>query len=78
MTQVLVGNGETVVLNGVFKNEDLTRVEKVPVLGDNPHLGTLLKCAASTQQNSETLIFGTPGIFSEALVNQGPVDVCAN
>lgn len=69
MTQVLVGNGETVVLGGVFKNEDLTKVEKVPVLGDIPYLGTLFKSAASTQQKSETLIFITPRILSEALVN---------
>ena len=69
MTQVLVGNGETVVLGGVFKNEDLTKVEKVPVLGDIPYLGTLFKSTASTQQKSETLIFITPRILSEALVN---------
>ena len=69
MTQVLVGNGETVVLGGVFKNEDLTKVEKVPVLGDIPYLGTLFKSKASTQQKSETLIFITPRILSEALVN---------
>ena len=69
MTQVLVGNGETVVLGGVFKNEDLTKVEKVPVLGDIPYLGTLFKNTASTQQKSETLIFITPRILSEALVN---------
>ena len=69
MTQVLVGSGETVVLGGVFKNEDLTKVEKVPVLGDIPYLGTLFKSTASTQQKSETLIFITPRILSEALVN---------
>ena len=69
MTQVLVGNGETVVLGGVFKNEDLTKVEKVPVLGDIPYLGTLFKSTASSQQKSETLIFVTPRILSEALVN---------
>ena len=69
MTQVLVGSGETVVLGGVFKNEDLTKVEKVPVLGDIPYLGTLFKSTASTQQKSETLIFITPRILSEALVH---------
>ena len=69
MTQVLVGIGETVVLGGVFKNEDLTKVEKVPVLGDTPYLGTLVKSTACTQQKSETLIFITPRILSEALVH---------
>ena len=69
MTQVLVGNGETVVLGGVFKNEDLTKVEKVPVLGDIPYLGTLFKSTASIRQKSEPLIFITPRILSEALVH---------
>jgi type IV pilus assembly protein PilQ len=68
-TQVLVGNGETVVLGGVFKNEELVRVEKVPFLGDIPYLGNLFKSTANTQQKTETLIFITPRILSEALVN---------
>jgi len=68
-TQVLVGNGETVVLGGVFKNEELVKVEKVPFLGDIPYLGNLFKSKANTQQKTETLIFITPRILSEALVN---------
>jgi type IV pilus assembly protein PilQ len=68
-TQVLVGNGETVVLGGVFKNEELVKVEKVPLLGDIPYLGNLFKSRANTQQKTETLIFITPRILSEALVN---------
>mgnify|MGYP001231982328 FL=1 len=68
-TQVLVGNGETVVLGGVFKNEELVKVEKVPFLGDIPYLGKLFKSTANTQQKTETLIFITPRILSEALVN---------
>ena len=55
-----MGNGETVVLGGVFKNEDLTKVEKVTVLGDILYLGTLFKSTASIRQKSETLIF-SPG-----------------
>ena len=68
-TQVLVGNGETVVLGGVFKNEELVKVEKVPLLGDIPYLGTLFKSTANNKQKTETLIFITPRILSEALVN---------
>ena len=68
-TQVLVGNGETVVLGGVFKNEELVKVEKVPFLGDIPYLGNLFKSKANTQQKTETLIFITPRILSETLVN---------
>ena len=69
MTQVLVGNGETVVLGGVFKNEELVKVEKVPLLGDIPYLGNLFKSTANSQQKTETLIFITPRILSEALAN---------
>ena len=69
MTQVLVGNGETVVLGGVFKNEELVKVEKVPLLGDIPYLGNLFKSTANSQEKTETLIFITPRILSEALVN---------
>ena len=68
-TQVLVGNGETVVLGGVFKNEELVKVEKVPLLGDIPYVGSLFKSTANSQQKTETLIFITPRILSEALVN---------
>ncbi|MDG1828995.1 MAG: type IV pilus secretin PilQ, partial [Luminiphilus sp.] len=45
-TQVLVGNGETVVLGGVFQNEEITSIRKVPFLGDIPYLGTLFKNSA--------------------------------
>jgi type IV pilus assembly protein PilQ len=68
-TQVLVGNGETVVLGGVFKNEELVKVEKVPLLGDIPYIGNLFKSTANSQEKTETLIFITPRILSEALVN---------
>ena len=68
-TQVLVGNGETVVLGGVFKNDELLKVEKVPVLGDLPYVGNLFKSTANSQQKTETLIFITPRILSDTLVN---------
>lgn len=68
-TQVLVGNGETVVLGGVFKNEEITQTSKVPVLGDIPYLGHLFKSTANKRQKTETLIFITPRILSEALLD---------
>ena len=49
-TQVLVGNGETVVLGGVFKNEETQQVQKVPVLGDLPGVGSLFRSTASTNK----------------------------
>ena len=68
-TQVLVGNGETVVLGGVFQNEELTQVQKVPWLGDIPYLGTLFKNTSNRTSKTETLIFITPRILSEALLD---------
>ena len=68
-TQVLVGNGETVVLGGVFQNEEIVQVRKVPWLGDIPYLGVLFKNTANKTTKSETLIFITPRILSEALLD---------
>lgn len=68
-TQVLVGNGETVVLGGVFKNEELIKVQKVPLLGDIPYVGALFRNTSNSQQKTETLIFITPRILSEALLD---------
>lgn len=68
-TQVLVGNGETVVLGGVFKNEETIQIQKVPVLGDMPGVGSLFKSTVSTNKKVETLIFITPRILSEVLLD---------
>ena len=68
-TQVLVGNGETVVLGGVFQNEEIVQVRKVPWLGDIPYLGVLFKNTANKTSKTETLIFITPRILSEALLD---------
>ena len=68
-TQVLVGNGETVVLGGVFRNEETQQIQKVPVLGDLPGVGTLFRSTANTNKKVETLIFITPRILSEVLLD---------
>ena len=68
-TQVLVGNGETVVLGGVFQTEEILQVRKVPWLGDIPYLGVLFKSTANKTSKTETLIFITPRILSEALLD---------
>ena len=68
-TQVLVGNGETVVLGGVVKNEETIQIQKVPVLGDMPGVGSLFKSTVSTNKKVETLIFITPRILSEVLLD---------
>jgi len=68
-TQVLVGNGDTVVLGGVFKSSDVTRVDKVPFLGDLPYIGRLFKRTEVTKNKSELLIFITPRILADTLID---------
>lgn len=68
-TQVLVGNGETVVLGGVFRTVDVESESKIPYLGDIPYLGRLFSSTAVTQEKTETLIFITPRILADTLVD---------
>jgi len=68
-TQVLVGNGETVVLGGVFRTVDVEQESKVPVLGDIPYIGRLFKNTSVTQEKTETLIFITPRILADTLID---------
>lgn len=68
-TQVLVGNGETVVLGGVFRTEDVISTTKVPFLGDVPYVGRLFKSTSTRQVKSEILIFITPRILADTLID---------
>ncbi|MBK1722114.1 type IV pilus secretin PilQ [Thiocystis violacea] len=69
-TNVLVDNGETVVLGGVFEREKTFAKEQVPWLGDVPVLGRLFKQEARQDKNSELLIFVTPKILSSDIVQR--------
>lgn len=66
-TQVLVDNGETVVLGGVFTEENTDSVTKVPVLGDLPLIGYFFRTKTKGDDKSELLIFVTPKILKEGL-----------
>jgi type IV pilus assembly protein PilQ len=66
-TQVLLNNGETVVLGGVFTEENVDTVSKVPVLGDIPLVGALFRNKGKQADKSELLIFVTPKILKEGL-----------
>jgi len=68
-TQVLVGNGETVVLGGVFKTEDIESINKVPFFGDLPYIGAFFRNESTTHKKTETLIFITPRILAETLLD---------
>ena len=66
-TNVLVDNGETVVLGGIFEQENLNRQTKVPFLGDLPFLGKLFRRDSKTENKRELLIFVTPRIVNDSL-----------
>ncbi|PKO53325.1 MAG: type IV pilus secretin PilQ [Betaproteobacteria bacterium HGW-Betaproteobacteria-20] len=66
-TQVLVANGETAVLGGIFELEQRNDVEKVPFFGDLPVLGNLFKRKITLNDKTELLIFVTPKIMDDNL-----------
>lgn len=66
-TQVLVNNGETVVLGGVFEATNSNNVTKVPLLGDFPIVGNLFKTRSRDNSKQELLIFVTPILLTEQL-----------
>lgn len=66
-TQVLVNNGQTVVLGGILETEQRDTVTKVPLLGDIPVLGHLFKNTSKTNNKDELLIFVTPKILQEGV-----------
>ena len=66
-TQVLVDNGETVVLGGVYEQTNIDSVTKVPFFGDLPYLGNLFKTTLKQDDKAELLIFVTPKIVKDSL-----------
>lgn len=64
-TQVLIDNGGTVVIGGIFQQLDRSDKTKVPLFGDIPVLGHLFKTTARTDNKTELLIFLTPKIIDE-------------
>jgi type IV pilus assembly protein PilQ len=66
--KVLVSDGETIVLGGVFSNTQTKAVEKVPFLGDVPYLGRLFRRDIVQDNKSELLIFLTPRIMNNQAV----------
>jgi type IV pilus assembly protein PilQ len=66
-TQVMVDNGETVVLGGVYSQSDNTSSDRIPFFGDLPYLGFLFKRTSESTNKSELLIFVTPKILKDSL-----------
>ncbi len=64
-TQVLVDNGGTVVIGGIFEQSEREDVTKVPLLGDIPFLGNLFKTRTKSTDKTELLIFLTPKVLTD-------------
>jgi type IV pilus assembly protein PilQ len=64
-TQVLIDNGGTVVIGGIYIQQDRDTIIKVPLLGDIPIVGNLFKQTARTNDKTELLIFLTPKILND-------------
>ena len=67
-TTVLVENGGTVVIGGIYEQFERNRETKVPLLGDVPYLGNLFKSKSRTTDRTELLIFLTPRVVTDAAV----------
>ncbi|MBY6189955.1 type IV pilus secretin PilQ [Microbulbifer agarilyticus] len=68
-TKVLVANGETIVLGGIFEAQTLEGETKVPFLGDIPFLGHLFKRTSREEDKRELLIFITPRIMQDEFLS---------
>lgn len=66
-TQVLVNNGDTIVLGGIYEQVTRNEVDKIPLLGDLPLIGALFRHTLESDQKAELLIFVTPKILKDAL-----------
>ena len=64
-TQVLVENGGTVVIGGIFTLQETTNETKVPLLGDIPYVGNLFKSRERTSRKQEMLVFITPKMITD-------------
>nr|WP_229518609.1 type IV pilus secretin PilQ [Massilia sp. PAMC28688] len=66
-TKVMVENGGTVVLGGIYQQTETSNVAKVPFLGDLPVLGNLFKTSSRNNSKQELLVFITPKIIAERI-----------
>jgi type IV pilus assembly protein PilQ len=66
-TQVLVPDGQTIVLGGIFQNNILTSETKIPLLGDIPVIGRMFRRDLNSETKRELLIFITPRIMSNGV-----------
>jgi len=67
-TQVLVADGQTIVLGGIYQQTTTNTTDKVPFFGDLPYLGRLFRRNTNSNEKQELLIFITPRILSDSLI----------
>ena len=66
-TQVLVDNGDTIVIGGIYEQTQTQSATRTPFLGELPYVGFLFRTTAKTNDKSELLIFITPKILRDGL-----------
>lgn len=66
-SEVLIENGGTVVIGGIYEEEDTTNIDRVPVLGELPVVGALFRTTSRDTSRRELLVFVTPRIVSDSL-----------
>ena len=69
-TQVLVEDGGTVVIGGIYEQYERNRTDKVPLLGDIPILGYLFRSTSRSNDRTELLVFLTPRIVTDKLAQR--------
>ena len=69
-TTALVGDGDTIVLGGIYEQTKSSSVSKVPVLGDIPFIGRLFRSNVELDNRTELLIFITPRILTDTLIDE--------
>ncbi|MFT7387282.1 MAG: type IV pilus assembly protein PilQ [Candidatus Endobugula sp.] len=69
-TTALVGDGDTIVLGGIYEQTKSSSVSKVPVLGDIPFIGRLFRSNVELDKRTELLIFITPRILTDTLIDE--------
>lgn len=66
-SDVLVDNGGTVIIGGIFEQEELSGTTRVPLLGDIPYIGFLFKSTSKSEKRTELLVMITPKIIDNAV-----------
>ncbi len=69
-TQVLVDNGETIVLGGIYQSSEVQSTRKTPFFGDLPVIGALFRSNSSTEEKNELLVFITPKLVEDSLAGR--------